>query len=302
MSPRHLQAQLVQFNFKTLPAAALRARIAAAVAVCFFGLVIATQADASILRQGMDAHTLPANDDGSTGPIDLGFEIDFFGAAASQVFVNNNGNITLHEGMRRYTPEPLSTIDVPIIAPFFSDVDTDNGIGGEVTFGQGRVAWRKAFAVNWIDVNYYGNSIHTDQLNTFQLVIIDRHETGAGNFDVEFNYDQIRWEATTSSGASPWGLGGRTARAGFSAGTHVAGSYVELEGSGVAGSFIDGGTHALSETSNIDMTGRFVFNVRDGVITVPPAVPLPAGMPLLLVGIATLTLAARRSRRHIPQT
>lgn len=258
-------------------------------------LVIAAQAQASVLRAGMDSYSLEANDDSSTGPIDLGFGIDFFGAVANQVFVNNNGNVTLHQGMRRYTPEPLSTIDVPIIAPFFSDVDTGNGIGGVVTYGQGRVAWRKAFAVNWVDVNYYGNNMHADQLNSFQLVIIDRHETGAGNFDVEFNYDQIRWEATTSSGANPWGLGGETARAGFSAGTNVAGSYVELEGSGVAGSFIDGGTHALSETSNVDVTGRFVFNVRDGVISVPPAVPLPAGLPLLVAGLAVLGLIMRRN-------
>lgn len=292
-------ANLVSVNSRV----ARYATLPFAVTLAFISLCF--QTDASVLRGGMDAQMLHANDDGSTGPVDLGFSIDFFGAEASKVFVNNNGNVTLHEGMRRYTPEPLSTIDVPIIAPFFSDVDTANGIGGNVTFGQGRVGWRRAFAVNWIDVNFYGNHVHANHLNSFQMVIIDRHETGLGNFDVEFNYGQILWESTISSGGDPMGHGGQTARAGFSAGTNVPGSYIELEGSGIAGSFLDGGTRPLATSSNVEMAGRFVFNVREGSISVPPpsavidtdlsAVPLPASAILLLAAIFGLALAKRRT-------
>ncbi len=36
------------------------------------------------------------------------------------------------------------------------------------------------------------------RLNTFPaLVLIDRSETGAGNFDIEFNHDQVQWKAET---------------------------------------------------------------------------------------------------------
>jgi hypothetical protein len=53
------------------------------------------------------------------------------------------------------------------------------------------------------------------QAQHFQLVLIERSDTGAGNFDFEFNYDQIQWEARNASGGVN-GLGGSSARAGFS--------------------------------------------------------------------------------------
>lgn len=255
-------------------------------------------AEAVTFRSGMDALVLSANDDDSSSEIELGFQIDFFGIDQDKVFVNNNGNVTFGSGMRNYTSGPLSDIDRPVIAPFFADVDTANGLGNEVTYGQGHVYGRKAFAVNWFDVNYYNNYMYPNQLNSFQLVIIDRSDTGAGNFDVEFNYDKIRWEAGTGSGGDGWGLGGESARAGFSAGTEVAGSYIELAGSGVSGSFIDGGSHALATNSNIGIAGRYVFNVRDSVIFDGHAVPLPASLPMLCIGLGLLAARGRKSTRN----
>ena len=259
-------------------------------------LCLAATAQASILRPGMANSTLAANDDDSSEAVRLGFQIDFFGEEATRVFVNNNGNVTFHSAMRRYTSEPLSAIDRPIIAPFFADVDTANGIGSPVTYGRGFVGAHKAFAVNWVDVNYFSNFMHPEQTNSFQLVIIDRQDTGKGNFDIEFNYDRILWESGTSSGGNAWGLGGDAARAGFSAGTDVPGAYVELAGSGVAGSFIDGGTHALSQNSNVDLAGRYIFAVRDGIIHVPSAVPVPGALPFLCVGLLCFGALKRLKR------
>ena len=254
------------------------------------------QAQAAPLRFGMDSNTLAPNDDSSSEAFAIGFDIDFFGIAVDQVYVNNNGNVTFEQGYTQYTSEPLSSIDRAIIAPFFADVDTNNGIGEAVTYGQGIVKGRLAFGVNWFDVNYYENHIFPELLNSFQLVLIDRSDTGAGNFDIEFNYGDIRWESGAGSGGNSWGLGGRSARAGFSAGTQVDGSYIELEGSGVAGSFIDGGTYALGETSNVGVAGRHAFEVRAGVISAPAPVPLPAALPAFIAALGGLVLLRRRRR------
>src|SRR5262249_44994916 len=76
---------------------------------------------------GFSANTMAANDDESAGPIDLGFTTLFAGADHSQVYVNNNGNVTFNNPLRQYTPSSLSSVGRPIIAPFFADVDTRVG-------------------------------------------------------------------------------------------------------------------------------------------------------------------------------
>ncbi len=264
--------------------------------------VSASALSASPIRLGFDANDLGATDDGSSSLTNLGFSIDFFGNAQSGLYVNNNGNVTFGAALGQYSPSPIDQMGRQIIAPFFADVDTGNaGIGDTVTYGQGTADGRDAFGVNWIDVNYYNNFAYTDQLNSFQLVLIERSDTGAGNFDIEFNYASILWEAGVASGGNLEGIGGNSARAGFSAGTSAAGSYIELDGSAENGAFINGGIHALAENSNIGVTGRYLFSIRDGEIegTSGPEIipnPLPAGLPLMLGGIGLLAIA-RRSRK-----
>jgi hypothetical protein len=52
----------------------------------------------------------------------------------------------------------------------------------------------------------------------WQLVLVDRLDTGTGNFDIEYRYAQIQWETGDFSGGSG-GLGGQSARVGYTAGT-----------------------------------------------------------------------------------
>ena len=275
-----------------------KASIAASLTVCAL-LLSAASAIASPIRIGFDAHDLGRTDDGSSALTDLGFSIDFFGASHDAAYVNNNGNITFDGALRQFSPSALDQIESSIIAPFFADVDTANdSIGETVTYGQGTVNGRAAFGVNWLDVNYFNNFDKHDQLNSFQLVLVDRSDTGEGNFDIEFNYDSILWEAGTASGGDALGLGGNAARAGFSAGTGIEGSYVELEGSAVNGGFINGGSYALNNSSNVGIDGRFLFAIREGDITLPGvsivATPLPTGLPLLLGGVGLLALIRRK--------
>src|SRR5262249_28476006 len=123
---------------------------------------------------------------------------------------------------------------LPRLAPFFADVDTR--VGNTTHYGTGTVDGHAAFGVTWPDVGYYFE--HTDKLNAFQLVVIDRSDIAAGDFDIEFSYDQIQWETGDASGGSG-GFGGFSAHAGFTNGTGDPGTNFELAGSGVNGAFLD---------------------------------------------------------------
>jgi hypothetical protein len=237
---------------------------------------------------GFALATLAPTDDGSTGAVALGFKdaqgnpekINFFGQRYDQLYVNNNGNVTFDRPQDTYTPYTISTNRAKIIAPFFADVDT-RGAGQPVKYGTGSlltdeshgiINGHQVFAVNWLRVNYYDATSdavdhpHKDLLNSFQLLLINRDDTGAGNFDIEFNYDAINWETGDASSGHD-GVGGdpgTSAHVGFSNGVDTA---KELPGSGIAGAFLDTSSTGLIHNDNGSrMLGRYVFAARDGTI------------------------------------
>ncbi|OGI51790.1 MAG: autotransporter [Candidatus Muproteobacteria bacterium RIFCSPHIGHO2_12_FULL_60_33] len=256
--------------------------LATSLTLCAALAVNAAQA-AAIHDQGLfTTNTLSANDDGSTGLEAIGFSIDFYGSNYTNLYVNNNGNVTFTGPQGTYTPYDLLSTGIPIIAPFFADVDTLGPGSGLTQYGQATLGGHAAFGVNWIGVGYYPSQ--TDKLNSFQLIITDRSDTGAGNFDFEFNYDQILWETGSASGGSN-GFGGDSARAGWSNG--VSASY-EINGSAVNGGLLDsnGGTGLIHNSLNSNTAGQYVFNVRNG--TVIPQVPVPGALVLFLSGMGLL--------------
>jgi Tol biopolymer transport system component len=247
-------------------------RRAALLRVCFTLVSVAGLSPASALAQGpivpgFNANSLPGNDDGSTGQVAIGFPspINFFGSSASTLFVNNNGNVTFDQPLSTFTPFILNSTNLRIIAPFFADVDTSGTGAGTVTYGSGMINGRPAFGVNWLNVDYFpsGGATHTSR-NSFQLILIDRSDTGAGNFDFWFNYGQIQWETGGASGGDVNGLGGFSARVGYSNGLAV--SY-EQTGSGVNGALLDSNPSGLVHNQlNSGVNGRYVFAVRNGIV------------------------------------
>lgn len=227
------------------------------------------------LRPGFDVIAMERNDDGFThtgensdhmeisynlapgqlpAKVPLGFNIKFFGSPTSSVYINTNGNITFDGALSAFVPVPIIAGGRRIIAPFWADVDTRNFGSNVVKYGSGIVNGHQAFGVTWRDVGYYDK--HADKLNTFQMILIEREDQQDGDFDVEFNYARVLWENGDASGVS--------VRAGMTNGTDIT---LELAGSGTNGAMLDSGTNALiTHNRNSSTSGRYVFQIRDGVL------------------------------------
>lgn len=261
---------------------------------------------AAAILPGFNGSTLARNDDGSTGPVTLPFSVNFFGLNDDTVFVNNNGNLTFDAALETFTPFPLTSTNRQIIAPFFADVET-RFAGSPVTYGAGTVDGRTAFGVNWINVDYFFSAPSHTNRNSFQLLLIDRADVAAGDFDFWFNYDLIQWEAGQASGGDANGRGGSCARAGYANGNSAT---LELPGSGVCGAFLDSGTPAVAPVPNAlvrnslnsNVAGRYIFNVRNGLVVDPTPTPIPEPGTMLLLGSGLAAIAARaRKRRQGPR-
>jgi uncharacterized protein (TIGR03437 family) len=253
------------------------ANVAGICLLCVLGVVTPLQGGA--IRTVNLANTLPANDDGSTGAVNLNIDgqggINFFGQNFTQIYVNNNGNVTFQSPLSQFTPDGLAAgVGLPIIAPFFADVYTI-GNSGLVMYGNAVINNVNAFVANYVNVCYYEGEC--DKHNSFQVVLYDRSDTGAGNFDIEFNYDQVQWETGDASGGTD-GLGGTSAAVGYSNGlSGNANVYYQVPGSLVNGALIDGGPNALISNSNVGVPGRYVFSVRNGVVN--PGLMITSGAP-----------------------
>lgn len=216
------------------------------------------------IRPGFDQEFLDRNDDGYTDLVPIGFSINFFGSSYTNLYVNNNGNVTFDGPRYEFTPTNLIGLAINIIAPFWADVDTRNGDSDVVRYGTNVGDGHNAFGVEWVNVGYFTYSGgQADKLLSCQLVFIERSDI-TNAFDLEFNYDRVEWEWGDAPLEVP-------PRAGYSdGGTN---SY-ELPNSGVTGAFLDSNFatgliyHSLDgPRTNLlsnPVSGRYRFFFRNG--------------------------------------
>lgn len=214
---------------------------------------------------GFGEQSLARNDDGSSQAINITSlfgpsGLNFFGTNYTSLFVNNNGNITFGGSLSSYTPSPIGVgLGIPIIAPYWMDIDTRNLSGlplvspGGTSQGTNLVYYdldvsTRTFTATWDDVGYYSN--HNTPSNAFQLRLVDQ---GAGNFDIIFIYENIQRATADLAGI---------ARAGYSPGGGRPGGF-ELPGSGDVNSILQVDTN----NGNTGTPGYWVFQVRGGQVS-----------------------------------
>lgn len=190
------------------------------------------------------------NDDQSSSQLSLPFAPNFFGNSYTTFWANNNGNITFGGPLGSFTPDAFPVSGRPMIAPFWADIDTRGG-GAVYTASPNA----DTLVTTWNNVGYF--STHTDKINDFQLTLLNRADTGAGNFDIEFRYRQLEWTTGDFSGGSG-GLGGTPAQAGYDAGNNI--NFFALPGS-LTSSVLN-----LANTSNVgqDTPGLWTMAIRNG--------------------------------------
>ena len=208
---------------------------------------------------GCLANQLPPDiENQSSGPVSLPFSPSFFGSTFNALYVNQNGNVSFEGPLNGDVNNGMFPA-AHVIAPFFAATSTSGS--DTVRYGVDSFGGRTAFCVNW--VNVASHDFPNVARNRFQLLLVDRADTGPGDFDIVFNYDQIEWDLSFAPCCPDPNLGGFSpvpATAGYDAGT---GTRFELPGSGTGGLVDASATGLVHHSIGSTQLGRYVLEVRN---------------------------------------
>jgi len=189
------------------------------------------------------------NDDGSSGLISLPFTFCLYGTSQTNMYINNNGNISFGSTYSTFSANPFPDPSFVMVAPFWADVDTR---------GTGEV-WYKIMPgyaiIRWHNVGYY--SSQTDKINDFQLIITNGTDPIIPNGNnVAFCYGDMQW-TTGSASSGIGGFGGIPATVGANLGDGT--SFVQFGRFDHAGADYDGPFNNADGISWLD-NQSFIFN------------------------------------------
>ena len=238
--------------------------------------------------------TMVPNDDGSFGPFSLGFTFCFYGIDYTEVYINNNGNLSFGSPYFQFITTGFPSIDYVMIAPFWGDVDTR--VSGAT--GTGLVYHKLEsgrLTVIYDHVGYFFEN--ADKLNTFQVIITDGNDPliGIGN-NVAFAYEEMEWTTGDVDGTN--GFGGSPATVGVNKGDGI--NYALVGRFDQPGTCYNGPTNDPPASCVSYLNGkRYVFDAcQDNVIIIPPEVPV-SNWALYLGILLMITFVVVRFRRMI---
>lgn len=106
-----------------------------------------------------------ADVDCSIGPLQLGFEFDFYQGTYDSFYINSKGSISFGDYIIDWTPEefPNTSVATSQVAGFWADADYRSS--GDIYY---KITDDGVY-VNFVDVGYYNN--HDDLINSYQIII-----------------------------------------------------------------------------------------------------------------------------------
>ena len=189
------------------------------------------------------------NDDGSvaidTTPVFGANGINFFGNDYATIYLNTNGTISFGTTFTDWQTSDLTAETTPMLAPFFADVNLNRGgeIYWDVDTGAGTIT------MTWLEVQPYSGS----GTNSFQVVLTS---DGAGDFTVEYIYENIDWA----------GSGSDLADVGYTDGGD---NDVLLDGSGNSAELL---AYDTNDFQNGDPAGAYAISFADGIPQIPDGI------------------------------
>jgi Nidogen-like len=142
------------------------------------------------------------NDDGFM-QLTLPFSVNFFGNTFNSLFINNNGNVSFNAGISAFVPTGPTGASVPVISPFFSDVDTRNLASGVV---HSQTNTPNQLVVTWDQVGFFNS--HAPPTNSFQLVLRGSNfDVPVGEGSIGFFYGTMGWEQADLTPVAATGFG-----------------------------------------------------------------------------------------------
>lgn len=150
--------------------------------------------------------SLTLGDDDSTPLIPLGFTFTLYGTTYNSLYINSNGNISFTRPVDNFSGSGFP-FEVPLIAPFWADVDMEVPGSGNVWFK----IYDDRIVVTWDKVAYYG-ATNAALTNTFQVVLRKGNSSQENN--VSFAYGDMQWTTGNASGGVD-GFGGELATVGI---------------------------------------------------------------------------------------
>ncbi len=206
------------------------------------------------------------NDDGSSPLITLPFNFCLYGTNYTNVYINNNGNISFNSAYFTFTANGFPDATHAMVAPFWADVDTRGPLSGLVYYKVNATN----MIVQWEHVGYY--SSHDDKLNTFQMIISNGNDPVIpSGKNVSFYYEDMQWTTGDASGGVN-GFGGTAATAGINRGNGV--DYIQIGTFDHIGNSYDGPFGTVDGIDFLDYT-YFAIDACFSNANVPPIANSP---------------------------
>ncbi|MBN1402757.1 MAG: DUF11 domain-containing protein, partial [Anaerolineae bacterium] len=136
---------------------------------------------------------LSVGDDDCVGPLELGFELSFYGQAYSDIYVNSNGMVLFGACSDAFSNKAIPNGEQPnaFAAPFWDDLQP--GVGsGRLYFAVVGAAPRRIAVVEWHQVRFYGST----EEQTFQVLL---HE---GTHRIVYQYLDVNGARGAGSSAT----------------------------------------------------------------------------------------------------